>query len=77
MKNIIMKFNRIILMSIGVLGLIVSLFNIFKGNASVDNHIVGIIGSVYLIWFSITIKKHIKQLPNKETFGEDNNGTKR
>lgn len=60
-----MKFYKFILFIIGLAGLVASLLNIFYfGNPSRMNHF-GFIGSVFLIWLSITLDKHIKRFDGK------------
>lgn len=61
-----MKYFKLILLIIGVTGVIASIFNIFYfENPSRMNHF-GFIGSVILIWLSLTLYKHIKRYDGKK-----------
>ncbi len=61
-----MKFHKFILMIIGATGLIASILNIFYfEDPSRMNHF-GFIGSVILIWVSLTLDRHIKRFSGKK-----------
>ncbi|MFD0836426.1 hypothetical protein ACFQ0I_11650 [Mariniflexile aquimaris] len=58
-----MKVYKYLFMAMGVMGLLASLMNSFYFESSSKTDHSGFAASVFLIWFAITINRHVKRVP--------------
>ncbi|HDZ04994.1 hypothetical protein [Maribacter sp.] len=60
-----MKFLKYFLLTIGVLGLVATILNVFYFKDASNSNIYSAAGSIYLIWISFKFEKMIAQLNSK------------
>ncbi|SHJ39730.1 hypothetical protein SAMN04488007_0202 [Maribacter aquivivus] len=60
-----MKFLKYFLLTIGVLGLVATILNVFYFKDASSSNIYSAAGCIYLIWISFKVEKMIAQLNSK------------